>query len=88
MPERFPIQDRRRGYPQGDTADPVRSVPWALIESLRERCQHVHDQSIERLASRGGLSLGELWAHVHDDWDTGHTMDELRAWARSVGGLP
>jgi hypothetical protein len=86
--ERFPIQDRRRNYPHGDTATLVTSVPWAVVEALRDQCQRVHDQSIERLAHRGGLTLGELWAHVHDDWDTSHTLDELRAWARSIGGLP
>lgn len=94
----FPIMDRNRyGLVDGrgavtrcDLAKPVTSVPWSLVEPLRENCFRVHGQTLERLAERGGLSLAELWMHVHGlQWvDTLHRPDDLRAWARNLGGKP
>jgi hypothetical protein len=96
---RFPIIDRRYGLPKpGDQADPVRSVPWSLVEPLRARCLLIHSQTLERLADRGGLGPEELWAHVQApepfasrDWwrlVRARTPDELRAWLRTLGAQP
>jgi hypothetical protein len=38
----------------------VTSIPWELVEPLRAVARDVHDQSLERLAQRGGLSRWEL----------------------------
>jgi hypothetical protein len=38
----------------------VRSVPWSVVEPLRDLAMQVHSQSLEKLASRGGLSRWEL----------------------------
>jgi len=63
-PHRFPIllsngEDRAR-------PDCPRSVPWAFVEPFRARAQDNHDQTLERLAQRGGLCPRELWAAAHD----------------------
>lgn len=96
---RFPVlnhaSDRKAA---GDAL--VRSVPWSLVEPLRERCKHIHDQTLERLAERGGLGAEELWAHLNApepfrsrDWwalvrDPGKTQREMHEWLRSLGGEP
>lgn len=41
------------------------TIPWSLVEPLRASCQNFHDQTLERLAERGGLSREELYAHAH-----------------------
>ena len=43
-----------------------RSVPWSFVEPLRERAMQNHDQTLERLAERGGLCPTELWLAAHD----------------------
>ncbi len=60
----------RRDHPEWP-----RSVPWDLLEPHREQARHNHDQTLERLAQRGGLSPGEMicviegkrWGDVPDD---------------------
>lgn len=54
--KRFPIlqDDRRDGA--------LKSVPWALVEPLRDVADQVHGQTLERLAQRGGLARFELGA--------------------------
>lgn len=56
--------DRPSGFPvlghRGET------VPWALVEPLRDRLFVNHDQTVERLAARGGLSYRELYAALVD----------------------
>lgn len=95
--KRFPIIDHRVPHREGDTAPSVRSVPWELVEPLRERCMSIHDQTLERLAERNGLGPEEIWAHVHWDGRSSRdfwpllkvkTPDELRAWLRTLGGEP
>ena len=78
----------------------VRSVPWSLVEPLRERCAQIHGQTLERLAQRGGLGTDELWAHLNapepfrrSDWwaslrKHGKTQRELHEWLRSLCGAP
>ncbi len=37
-----------------------RSLPWSVVAPYEERAQLNHDQSLERLAERGGLGPSEL----------------------------
>lgn len=55
----FPIQvctDRKHVH---DVRSP-RSVPWDLVEPGRDQAMRNHDQTLERLAERGGLAPCEL----------------------------
>jgi hypothetical protein len=45
---------------------PFDSVPWALVERHREQAKRNHDQTLERLADRGGLAPSELVAVLED----------------------
>ena len=42
-----------------------RSVSWDVVLPHSERALENHDQTLERLAQRGGLSPQELWCVVH-----------------------
>lgn len=81
---RFPILRTKgqveRGVP--------RSIPWAAIEPHRARAHKNHDQTLERLAERGGLDLTELWWVVHDrPWDSPAPYDyELEMFAFELAG--
>ena len=48
----FPVLQPPPGAP--------RSVPWDLLAPHETNALKVHDQTLERLASRGGLSVSEL----------------------------
>lgn len=57
--------------------DPViKAIPWAAIAPHEAQAQRNHSQSLNRLASRGGLSvcealavmLGEPWKQRHMTW--------------------
>lgn len=41
------------------------TIPWDLVEPLRESCLKHHNQTLERLNERGGLAVRELYAHVN-----------------------
>lgn len=41
-------------------------IPWKMIEPHREQAMKNHDQTLERLNERGGLSPMELYAVIHD----------------------
>lgn len=74
----FPIMRGRRSR----TGDVV-GVPWVLVDqpARRERALRNHDQTIEVLARRGGLSPGELWAVVLDrSWTDQPAPDDADAW--------
>lgn len=43
-----------------------RSVPWSFVERFRARIESNHSQTLEVLASRGGLGPDELWLAAHD----------------------
>jgi hypothetical protein len=63
------------------------SVPWALVEPHAARARLNHDQSLERLAERGGLSPAELWCVVNDrHWRESPSEPEAVAWLRSATG--
>jgi hypothetical protein len=58
----FPIirdyKERAAGLPT--------NVPWEIVAPHEAQAQRNHDQSLEVLASRGGLSPCELFAVMHD----------------------
>src|SRR5579863_3807833 len=65
------------------------SVPWDLVKDHEKQAQSNHSQSLEHLASRGGLSPKELWCVVHDEkfyGDKAKTITEALAldWLRSL----
>jgi NTP pyrophosphatase (non-canonical NTP hydrolase) len=41
------------------------SVPWSKVEPLRLAALRGHQQTLERLAERGGLTVAELYGHAH-----------------------
>lgn len=53
--KRFPIMRGETFQRQGP-----KSIPWEMIEPYRANAQKFHQQSLEKLASRGGLSWSEL----------------------------
>lgn len=55
----FPIQVSPRHRPTPFT---LKEIPWALMVSGRARAKENHNQSLERLAERGGLSPAEAVA--------------------------
>jgi len=57
----FPVLRGRKttpGTPQ--------NVPWWWIERFERRIKSNHDQTLERLAERGGLDASEIWCAYHD----------------------
>ena len=65
---RFPIQ----GGP---------SVPWALVAPYEGNAKKNHDQTLDRLAERGGLSSGELWLIVYGhDWRMCPSLEFSNKW--------
>lgn len=62
-PSTFPIlRDSRdaRAHPNGR-----RSVPWEWVAPHEAQARRNHDQTLKRLAERGGLSPAELLCIVH-----------------------
>jgi hypothetical protein len=60
----FPImraRDRR-----GREATGLTSVPWGLMAPHEARALKNHDQTLRRLAERGGLSPREAWCVLND----------------------
>lgn len=80
MGKRFPILDA--GF----------SVPWELVEPFDEQAKKNHDQSLEILARRGGLSPKELYCVMHGlryplGWATAPSEAECLVWARSLSTI-
>jgi hypothetical protein len=77
--QRFP-PEIINGFPvlfngRDDHPECPRSVPWAFIEPGRAQALSNHDQTLERLAERGGLCPGKircalegkkLWPHFNN----------------------
>lgn len=64
-----------------------RSIPSGLVDGHDEQAQINHSQTLEHLASRGGLSPLELWCVVHDKkWHDKGDMTEAKAieWLRGI----
>lgn len=63
---RFPVIRGQTRVPRDVAARWPRSVPWSFVERFRERAERNHDQTLEVLASRGGLGPDEMWLAAHD----------------------
>lgn len=69
---RFPVQ----GGP---------SVPWEFVAPHERQAIVNHEQTLRRLAQRGGLSPKELWCVVHSKrWRDGCSDKEALKWLRGV----
>lgn len=62
-PASFPVEFRVLDSVERGVAP---TIPWRLVEPLRDKALRGHNQTLERLNERGGLSLAELYCHVHD----------------------
>ncbi len=65
------------------------SVPWSFVAPHEDQARANHDQSLERLNERGGLSPQELWAVVHGKrWRDAPSDAACSAWLMStVAGM-
>ena len=66
------------------------SVPWSMVAPYEAQAKANHDQTLERLAERGGLAPQELWCIVHGKrWKEWPQPDVallwLNDWLRAVG---
>jgi len=64
--KRFPVIRGQTRLPREVAATWPRSVPWSFVEKFRERAEDNHSQTLEVLASRGGLGPDEMWLAAHD----------------------
>lgn len=55
-----------RLYPERNYPKQINSIPWSLIEPHGEQAKINHQQSLERLNQRGGLSPMEAVAVLED----------------------
>lgn len=62
---RFPVLRGQSDLSRDVRARWPRSVPWSFVEAFREQAEANHDQTLERLAERGGLAPDEMWLAAH-----------------------
>lgn len=62
---RFPIIRGQSRLAQAIRDTWPRTVPWSFVEQFRAQAERNHDQTLERLAERGGLAPDELWLAAH-----------------------
>jgi hypothetical protein len=62
--KRFPLAGVKSLTPSGKEVDA--SIPWALVEPHRRQARSNHGQSLESLASQGGLEAQDLVAVLRD----------------------
>lgn len=62
---RFPVICGQSRLPRDVRDRWPRSVPWSFAETFREQAKKNHDQTLERLAERGGLAPEEMWCAAH-----------------------
>jgi hypothetical protein len=60
----FPLLDQSRTYRKMSESPYPKGVPWAFIAPHAEAAMANHGQTLNRLASRGGLSPQEMFAVV------------------------
>lgn len=77
LPKEFPVlMDNRKKFP----TCPL-SIPWAMIAPHERQALRNHDQTLQRLAERGGLSTCEMVAVLEDRrWkkmDVQESIDQL-----------
>jgi hypothetical protein len=82
---RFPVlltHSERKAHP-----DIPRDVPWSLLAPHEAQALRNHDQTLARLAARGGLGPDEMWCVVNGKhWREAPKMEDAIAWLRSVAG--
>lgn len=62
-----------------------RSVPWSVLAAHEAQAKDNHDQTLARLAERGGLSPQEAWCVAHDRrWRERCSEADAAAWVVSV----
>jgi len=68
MMKNFPVIQihNRELKKQREVLDCPTSVPWALVQSHERQARRNHQQTLERIAERGGLSPCELVAVLED----------------------
>jgi hypothetical protein len=72
----FPIQ---RPWERSRMIACPSSIPWSLIEPHAKQAQRNHDQTLERLAERGGLSPSEAIAVLADrQWTSIELTESVR----------
>ena len=78
---RFPVLLTHR--PRSEVLGCPTTVPWALLAPHEERAHRNHDQTLERLAERGGLDPSEIVALVEErKWmslELPEAIDRLKA---------
>jgi len=62
--KRFPVLNQQHCRPEHRKKMP-RSVPWDFVEQFCAQAEENHDQTLERLAQRGGLAPEEMWLAAH-----------------------
>lgn len=62
--KRFPILNQQSGR-VGTHKKMPRTVAWSVVEPFREQVFENHDQTLEKLAERGGLAPEELYGSAH-----------------------
>lgn len=70
-PRMFPV------HRDGRHPTSPKSVPWAFLAPHEEQAKRNHDQSLQRLAERGGLGEAEMVAVVEGKrwWEVRHLSD-------------
>jgi hypothetical protein len=62
-------------------------VPWEMLEPFEDNAKRNHDQSLEVLASRGGLGPTEIIAIIEGrgfSWIMAQPKDEVECWKKVV----
>lgn len=71
------------------------SVPWRVLRPHEKQCRINHDQSLEAIANRGGLSSAEAWCIVNDQtwrvatntWSLEHLKKMWKDYANPIAML-
>ena len=63
------------------------NVPWAFAEKFRGQAEKNHDQTLERLAERGGLDPTEMYLAAHGMRLFRHGIDEKTLFDSSLEWL-
>jgi len=86
---RFPVLNQQH-VRQSERKTMPRSVPWAFAETFRDQAFANHDQTLERLAERGGLSPEEMYLAAHGRKLFPYNVDEQAAidWLYEASGEP
>lgn len=86
---RFPVLNQQSCRPEHRKTMP-HSVPWAFVEAFRAQAERNHDQTLEVLASRGGLAPEEMYFAAHGKGLFKEKVDEQVAidWLYAASGEP